>query len=316
MGKIMQTGTARRQFLKTVGVGALASAGLGMFGSPIASAALGDINPSEPKMPRLLAGCCAYSYNHQLRSGQMTLEDFFRKAVELRVDAVDVTGYYLTSTDAAYLAGIRHLGYKNALTFSGAACGVSMVQADSDKRADSLNEIKKWVDITDRLGAPHLRVFAGNLPSGVSMQMAIDWVVETMKAVTDYSGQKGITIGIEDHQGVTQSADVCLEVMQRVNSPYAGINLDITHFTSTPTRDAYAQIAACIPYATNTHIRDEFDDGTPIDLDRVWRSFAEAGFKGYMSAEYEGRPGIPASNSNVPKLVAKIQLLCKKYSSV
>ena len=51
----------------------------------------------------------------------------------------------------------------------------------------------------------------------------------------------------------------------------------------------YAQIEACIPYATNTHIRDKFDDGTPIDMDRVWGIFAHAGFKGFMSAEYEGK---------------------------
>jgi hypothetical protein len=30
------------------------------------------------------------------------------------------------------------------------------------------------------------------------------------------------------------------------------------------------------------------DNKGPIDLDRVWRSFAQGGYKGYMSAEYEG----------------------------
>jgi hypothetical protein len=47
----------------------------------------------------------------------------------------------------------------------------------------------------------------------------------------------------------------------------------------------------CIPYATETHIRSELDDGSPIDLDRAWKMFAQIGFKGFMSAEYEGRKG-------------------------
>lgn len=145
------------------------------------------------------------------------------------------------------------------------------------------------------------------------MQQAVDWVVETMKPACDYAGKKGIMIGVEDHSGVTQNADVCLEIMHRVNSPYAGINLDITHFIPTPAEDAYAQIAACIPYATNTHIRDHFDDGAPVDMDRVWRLFAKAGFKGYMSAEYEGKED---PMTGVPKLVARIRTLCRKYSSV
>lgn len=312
----MRNKMVRRQFLKTVGVGALATAGSELLGLSIAEAASQAPTPYESKMPRFFAGCCAYSYGKELTHGPMTMEDFILKAVELRLDSVDMTSYYLNSTDASYLDSLRQLAYKNAVLFSGAACGVSMVQADAVKRADSLNQIKKWVDVTDRLGASHLRVFAGKLPSGATLQQATDWVVETMKAASDYSGQKGIMLGLEDHSGVSQNADVCLEVMHRVNSPYAGINLDITHFVPTATQDSYAQIAACIPYATNTHIRDHFDDHTPIDLDRVWRQFAQAGFRGYMSAEYESNfADDPVASTGVPKLVAKIRALCKQYSN-
>jgi sugar phosphate isomerase/epimerase len=302
----------RRKFLKTVGLGALAGAGAQLLGSTAAGEASAADGADSSNMPRLLSGCCAYSYNRALRKGTITLEDFIRKAVELRVDGVDMTAYYLKSTDPEYLDGLRHLAYKNAMPLSGAACGVSMVQATAVKRAGSLNEIKKWVDATDRLGASHLRVFAGELPPGATLQQGIDWTVETLKAAADYSGKKGIMLGLEDHNGVTQRADVCLEIMHRVNSPYAGINLDVTNFIPTPTQDVYAQIAACIPYATNTHIRDRFEyDQSPVDLDRVWRLFAQVGFKGYMSAEYEG----PDSETGVPKLVAQIRNLCRKYSN-
>jgi sugar phosphate isomerase/epimerase len=264
-------------------------------------------------MPRFFSGCCAYSYRKYLQHGPMTMEEFIEKAVSLRLDAVDMTGYYFKSTDPAYLASLRHLAYRNGVLFSGAACGVSMVQADAARRAQAVTDIKKWVDVTDALGAPHLRIFAGKLPPGVPLQQAIDWAVDAMKAGCGYSAAKGVTLGVEDHSGVTQQAEVCLEIMHRVNSPFAGINLDITHFVPTATADAYAQIEACIPYATNTHIRDKFDDGSPIDLDRVWRLFANAGFKGFMSAEYEDKED-PATG--VPKLLEKIRTLCAKYSTV
>jgi sugar phosphate isomerase/epimerase len=303
----------RRKFLKTAGFSALAVAGAQWPGSTADAQSSADAGTDVSKMPRLFSGCCAYSYDHSLRKGTMTMEDFIHKAVELRVDGVDMTAYYLKSTDPEYLDGLRRLAYKNAVPFSGSACGVSMVQADRSKRAQSLTEIKKWVDVTDRLGASHLRVFAGELPPGATLQQGVDWTVETMKAATDYSAKKGIMLGLEDHSGVTQHADVCLEIMHRVNSPYAGINLDVTNFIPTPTQDVYAQIAACIPYATNTHIRDRFEyDQSPVDLDRVWQMFAKAGFKGYMSAEYEG----PDSETGVPKLVAQIRSLCQKYSTV
>jgi sugar phosphate isomerase/epimerase len=308
----------RRDFLKTAGAGVLAGAGLGMKldAEPQTGSASENAGDDPAKMPRLFSGCCAYSYRNMLTHGQMTLEQFIEKAVELKLDGIDMTLYYLKSTDPAYLANLRYLAYKNAMPLSGAACGSSMVQADAAKRAAVLDEIKKWVDVADQLGASHLRVFAGKLPEGATMQEAVGWVVDTMKAASDYSSKKGIVLGLEDHSGVSQSADVCLEIMHRVDSPYARINLDITHFIPSATQDAYAQIAACIPYATVSHIRDKFDDGTPIDMDRVWRMYAAAGHKGYMSVEYEGdnRGGVPAE-TGVPKLVARVRELCRKYST-
>jgi len=312
---MMNSTIARRQFLKSAGAGALVGAGLGM-NVPLAHAEAADANVDMSKSPRFLTACCAYSYREQLTHGKMTMEDFILKAVELRVDAVDMTVYFLKSTDPGYLEGLRHLAYKNAVAFSGAACGSSMVQADAAKREEVLKQIKSWIDVTERLGASHLRIFAGPLPAGVTMPQATTWVVEGMKAACDYAAPKGIMLGLEDHAGVSQSADVCLEIMHRVNSPYAGINLDVTHFIPNATQDSYAQIAACIPYATVTHIRDHFDDQTPIDMDRLWQMFAKSGHKGYMSLEYEPGPHGEPAETGVPKALATIRELCHKYSSV
>ncbi len=313
----MRSIVSRRQFVRTVGLGTLAAAGVTVTGARAATETQPEIKTGKSRLARLLPGCCAYSYDKDLRHGPMTMEDFILKAVELRLVGVDMTAYYLKSTDPEYLNGLRHLAYKHALAFSGAACGVSMVQPDAAKRADSLSEIEKWVDVTEQLGASHLRIFAGKLPEGIGLNDAITWVVETMKAACDYSGRKGIALGVEDHEGVTQNANICVEIMQRVDSPYAGINLDITNFITTPDQDAYTQIAACIPYATNIHIRDRFYDRTPVDMDRVWQIFAQAGHQGYVSAEYESSsPDSLPPATGVPKLVEKIQALCRKYSSV
>lgn len=265
------------------------------------------------QQPRLLPGCCAYSFNTYLSKKKMTYPEFFDKLVEMGSVGADMTVYWFKSTDPAYLDDLRHLAFKKGIPFSGAACGSSMVQASAARRQEVLAEIKKWVDVTDQLGAAHLRIFGGPLPSGATVKQGADWVVEIMKPACDYSGKKGITLGIEDHEGVTQNSDICLEIMHRVDSPYAGINLDITNFVATPSADPYAQIKACLSYATHSHIRDHFEDGSPVDMDRVWRLFAEAGYKGFMSAEYEGKED---AMTGVPKLMDKIKTLCRKYSTV
>ena len=263
--------------------------------------------------PRLLTGCCAYSYSKLLKAGKMTMEDVIRKAVELGIDGVDMTGYWYKSTEPSYLASLRHLAQKNGVCFSGAATGASTVQADAGKRAQVLEEIKKWIDVTEALGAPHLRVFAGKLPSGATVLQGVQWTVETLKPACEYAGQKGITVGVENHEGITQNSDVCLELVRKIDSPNFGINLDITNFIATPQANAYAQIEATVPYATHTHIRDFFQDKQPVDLDRVWQLFARGNYKGFMSTEYEGEED---PSTGVPKLVEKVKTLCRKYSSV
>ncbi|HXH50793.1 MAG TPA: sugar phosphate isomerase/epimerase family protein [Terriglobia bacterium] len=301
----------RRRFLQSAGAAAYVGAGLELPSQAHAAARGAGAN-DVGSTARMFPGCCAYSYRKYLSHGQMSMQDFIREMVKIGSVGADMTVYWFKSTDPAYLDDLRHLAFKNGVPFSGVGCRSSMVQASAAKRQEVLDDIKKWVDVTDRLGASHLRIFGGELPQGATVKQGTDWVVETMKPACDYAGKKGIMLGIEDHAGVTQSADVCLEIMRRVNSPYAGINLDITHFIPTGSEDSYAQIKACIPYATHTHIRDVFDDGTPIDMDRVWKMFQDGGYKGFMSIEYEGKEDPMVG---IPKLMNKIKALCRKYSS-
>jgi len=308
---------ARRRFLKTGGLAIAGALSVGCGPQTENKPAESSAAPSAStefasQEPRLIPGCCAYSFNTYLSKKKMTYPEFFDKVVEMGSVGADMTVYWFQSTEPAYLDDLRHQAFKRGIPFSGAACGSSMVEASGAKRREVLTEIKKWVDVADRLGASHLRIFGGPLPKGVTAKQGTDWVVETMKPACDYSGKKGITLGIEDHEGVTQNSDVCLEIMRRVDSPYAGINLDITNFVATPSADPYTQIKACLPFATHSHIRDHFADGTPVDLERVWRLFAEAGYKGYMSAEYEGQED---AMTGVPKLMDKIKTLCRIYST-
>ena len=296
----------RRDFMRRCAVGMAAFSSV-----PFASGAKANSRAdSETNKARLLTGCCALSYDKYLENGRMTMESFILKAVELDIDGVDMTTYYFKSTEPAYLLGLRHLAFKNGVGFSGAAIGSDMCQPDPEKRAAEVEKIKKWVDATNILGASHLRVFGGEVPKGASNEQGIQWVVEAMKAACDYAATKGVTLGIESHGGITSKASNIVEILRRVDSPYAGCNLDISNFPE----NQYAEIEASIPYATHTHIRDSFSQTMqPIDLDRVWRMFAKAGYRGYMSAEYEGEED---PMTGVPKLIGRIKTLCKKYSTV
>ncbi len=294
----------RRDFLKVAGLVAA-----GLPGGSLAQLALSK-EAAAAGRPRLLSGCCAYSYASYLKTGRMTMEQFILKGVELGVQGVDITTYWLKSTDAPYLASLRRFAYRNGMPFSGAAIGTNMCQPDAAKRKEELEKIRKWVDATELLGASHLRVFGGELPAGSTDDQGIQWVVETMKPACDYAAQKGIILGIESHGGITSKAANIVAILKKVDSPFAGCNLDISNFQENP----YEQIETCLPFATHAHIRDFYGEARkPLDLDRVWQLFVKAGYRGYMSAEYEGAED---PMTGVPKLIDKIKTLCSRYSAL
>ena len=244
----------RRSFLQAAGLAAAGSLVTGPGATTLR--AEGTAGPR----PRLLSGCCAYSYRKYLAAGTMTMEEFILKAVELGIEGVDVTSYWLKSTEPTYLHNLRHLAFKHGIPFSGAAIRTEMCQPDPAKRAEEISNIKKWVDATELLGASHLRVFGGKPPEGATEAQGVEWTAETMKQACDYSAQKGITLGIESHGGITSKASNILAILQRVDSPYAGCNLDITHFVGDP----YEAVELMVPYATHAaHSRPYRRQATP-----------------------------------------------------
>ncbi len=294
----------RRHFVKTAGLISAGSLGA-EIGSHAASA-----EPAAGSSARLLPGCCAYSYRNYLQKGEMTMEQFIIKGVELGVLGVDITTYWLKSTEPEYLAGLRHFAYRQGMPFSGLAIGADLCQSEPAKRKEVLDTVLKWVDATELAGASHLRVFGDKLPPGASEQQGIQWVVETLKPACEYAAKKGVILGLETHSGLSTKAANIVEILRQVDSPYAGCNLDVSNFREKP----YEQIEACLPYATHTHIRDFYGDKkAPLDLDRVWQLFAKSGYKGYASLEYEGEED---AATGVPKMINKIKVLCRKYSSV
>jgi sugar phosphate isomerase/epimerase len=241
-------------------------------------------------------GCAAYSYDPYLGSGKMKLEDFIERAYELRIDGVELTGYYFESTDAGYIYRLKRLALRRGLSISGAAIGSSFCHAEKSEREGQVQEVKNWVDVASKLGAPFLRVFGGEVPTGYDEEEAIRWTVDSLRSCCDYAGQRGITIALENHGGITSSAKNVVRIAKEVGSEWFGINLDLGNYHG----NIYDEIAKTAPYAVNVHAK-VFEDQKALkrlDFGRVRKILESAGYNGFVSLEYEG-PEDP--NVAVPK---------------
>lgn len=261
---------------------------------------------------RLKTAICAYSYRQALARKAMTYEDLVRLAVEHGVDGLDLTVYWFPSTSDEFLLPLRRLAYRNAVEIYSIAIRTDMCRPEPEAREKEVSEVRRWVDVAEKLGAGHIRVFGGNVPTGRTEEEAVVWVVETLKRSADYAGSKGVILGLENHGGITARAQRILEIVRKTDSPWVGINLDTGNFREDP----YGQMEMCVPYAVNVQVKSEMrgPDGRAErqDWDRIGAMLAQAGYRGYLSLEYEAAED-PATA--MPRLLAELRRVTAKYSA-
>jgi len=231
-------------------------------------------------------GCAAYSYNAYLEKKEMKLEDFIEECHRMSLDGVELTGYYFESMDAGYVDKLKRLAARKGLAISGAGMGSNFCQADKAKREKEVQEVKKWIDVTQRLGAPCLRVFAGQPPSGYTEEHATEWTIGALRACCEYAAQRGTIVALENHGGITSRAANVVKIAKAVNSEWFGINLDLGNYHG----DIYGEMEMTAPYAVHSHAK-MFEDQAALkrlDYARVRNILESQGYNGFVSLEYEG----------------------------
>lgn len=262
---------------------------------------------------RIKSALCAYTYRKQLESGKMSYEDLVDVAVEHGIDGLDLTVYWLPKTGLdEHLLSLRRKAYLAAIEIPGIAIRSNLCRADAQQQQMEAAWLSHWVDVANKLGASHIRVFGGTVPDGATEDQAAGWVVEILKRAAEYAGKQGVILGLENHGGITLHAERLLAMVRAVDNPWVGINLDTGNFR----RDPYREIEMCVPHAVNAQFKTSmhFEDGRSeaSDWERVMKLFAAGGYKGYASLEYEDEEPIEIA---APKYLGKLRDLCKKYSA-
>ncbi len=262
---------------------------------------------------RLRPALCAYSYREELAKKQLSYEDLVRIAVENGVDGLDTTVYWMPQPIPGddFLFSFKRTAYKNAIEIYSIAIRTDMCRATPEEQQQEFGKVKQWVDVAEKLGAVHIRVFGGAVPKGANEDQAAAWASEVLKRSVDYASSKGIILGLENHGGITDQADTIVKIVKSVDSPWVGINLDTGNFRSA----TFEQIAKCIPYAVNVQVKVDMilENGQrgPGDWDRVARMLVDGGYKGYLSLEYEDKNAM----ESVPPLLRKLGGVCRSVSA-
>ena len=284
---------SRRRFLAS----ATAASGLAVLhpASPLPAAD----PPLRSGKPLLKLSLAAYSFNklfarrgtsEQIASAEMSLEKFIDYCAQQELGAAELTGYYFPKdVTPEYLLSIRQRTHRLGIDVSGTAIGNDFCVKEGEAREKQLRDCRDWIDYAAIMGAPVIRIFAGKVPKGETEEVAIKRCTAGINQCLEYAAKKGVFLALENHGGITATPDQMLRIIEGVdNSPWFGVNFDSGNFR---TDDPYRDLARIAPYAVNAQVKVAVNKNnagkTPADLPRIISILKDAGYRGYVTLEFE-----------------------------
>jgi sugar phosphate isomerase/epimerase len=169
-------------------------------------------------------------YPHQTpppENEKMSMEDFLAFAKKLDVDGVSLESCFFPSFDKAWFVDLKaqldEYGFDRVYAW-GHPDGL-----EAGKNRDAFNDMVAQIPNAKLIGAPVMRVVASSLmfrfePHAPQLDILVGWFKEAVKVAEEYD----VKLAVENH--IDYTADECVELLDRVNSPYLGLNLDTGNF--------------------------------------------------------------------------------------
>jgi sugar phosphate isomerase/epimerase len=238
-------------------------------------------------------------YPHQTAPEKnMTMEDFLAYAKELDVDGVSLESCFFPTFEEAWFndlkAQLDDYGFDRVYAW-GHPDGL-----EAGKNRDEFDSMISQIKNAKLIGADVMRVVASSLmfrfePHGPQIDILVDWFKEAVKVAEDYD----VKLAVENH--IDYTSDECVELLDRVDSPYLGLNLDTGNFLrllDDPV-DGTRKLADKV-YAT--HIKDlkpvrglnatewYFFSSTPVgdglvDNQKIAQLLYDANYQGFLAVE-------------------------------
>jgi sugar phosphate isomerase/epimerase len=240
-------------------------------------------------------------YGHQRKPAkQMTLEDFIRRAHELRVDGVSLESCFIPRFDAAYLSEIKGMldEYKLDRVFAwGHPDGL-----EGGRNEKAFAEMVKSIEYAAAIGAKVMRVVGASLmfrnePHGPMLEKLTKMFKEAVRTA------QAADVKLADENHIDFNSDEMLSLIKAVDSPYFGINFDTGNFMRV-LDDPIKGMQKLAKYTFSTHIKDlkinpqaavddwYFFSTTPVgdglvNNQKLAQLLQDAGYKGFLAVELD-----------------------------
>ncbi|MEM2049955.1 MAG: sugar phosphate isomerase/epimerase family protein [Thermoproteota archaeon] len=257
-------------------------------------------------MTRYRIGTSTYSFWHFLPE-KFPIEFVMEKSWELELDGVEIHHVQMESEKEEYVNSLKNRALSLGLDIYCLAIHQNFVKPSREQREKEVEHTKHCLEIAYKLGAPAIRLNSGRWGTiksfdelmankgeeppipGYTEEDAFNWVVESIEKCLPVAENLGVVMALENHWGLTATPEGVLKIVEVVNSKWLRVLMDTGNFIE----DTYNGLRKIAPYTVLVHVKTYYGGGVwyelDIDYSRVFKILREAGYRGYLSIEFEGK---------------------------
>jgi sugar phosphate isomerase/epimerase len=136
--------------------------------------------------------------------------------VELSAGAGGKHGVELDSKESD-LREIRRMFSDTGIGIACLGTPISFHAAESAERQKALEELQRYIEIADVLATPYVRIFGGEIPSGIEVAGAADYISDCLAEAANFAEQRQATLLVETF-GTFRNSRFLREIIKQVYS--------------------------------------------------------------------------------------------------
>ncbi|MBC7807413.1 MAG: sugar phosphate isomerase/epimerase [Akkermansiaceae bacterium] len=247
-----------------------------------------------------------YSYWH-FREPKVGVQSVIEHTARLGISGVDILHRQLDSAENGYLQMLKHTAFRSGVDLVNLSIHQNFVSPDKEVRAQQVTHTLDCIETAYRLGIPCIRLNSGRWGTiasfdelmerrgeeppipGYTENDAFGWCADCIAECLPKAEECGVILALENHWGLTRLPEGVLRLLDAVPSPWLGALMDTGNFRE----DLYERLEVMAPRTVFVQAKTYPGGGEwytlDIDYDRVAQILRNAGYRGYVSLEMEGK---------------------------
>lgn len=228
--------------------------------------------------------------------GELDPLDFAKVARSFGIDGIEYvnTFFFGHARDRAYLEKLSGRAHEHGVTSLLIMCDNegALGDPDSTARAQAIERHEKWLEAAAYLGCHAIRV---NARSAGSFEEQQRLAADGLHRLCERAERHGVDVLVENHGGLSSHGRWLAGVMAAADHSRLGTLPDFGNFQVADGEwyDRYQGVTELMPWAravsAKSHDFDDEGNETSTDYRRMMRIVLEAGYRGWVGIEYEGR---------------------------